>query len=48
MRINLYNGLYKGSSVCVRAAEYLDKGSPFMQESCTTIGTDVRLSFSNK
>ena len=33
MRINLYNGLYKRSSVYVRAAEYLDKGLPFKKES---------------
>ena len=33
VRISLYNGLYKGSSVCVRAAECLDKDSLFMQES---------------
>ena len=39
VRINLYNSLYKRSSVCERAVEYLDKGSPFMQESWATIGT---------
>ena len=47
VRISLYKGLYKGSSVCVRAAEYLDKGLPFIQESWATIRTQVRLLFSN-
>ena len=42
VRINLYNGFCKRSSVCVRVAEYLDKDSPFMQESwADTIGTQV-------
>ena len=43
LRMNLYNGLHKRSSLCVRAAGYLDKGSPFIQESWTTIRTQVRL-----
>ena len=30
--------MYKPPSMCVRAAEYLDMGKPFMQESWTTIG----------
>ena len=40
------NGLYKRSPVCVRAVEYVDKVSPFMQESWATTGTQVQLLFS--
>ena len=43
LRMNLYNALYKRSSLCVRAAGYLDKGSPNIQESWATIRTQVRL-----
>ena len=32
VRINLYNGLYKRSYMCKRAAEYLYKGSFFVRE----------------
>ena len=40
VRLNLYDGLYKRSSVCVR--EFLDKDSPFMQEASATMGKQVR------
>ena len=46
VQINLYDGLYKRSSMYMLAAEYLDKGSPVMQESWATLGAQVRLLFS--
>ena len=41
VRVNLFNGLYKRSTMGVRAAKYmyLDKGSTYMKESWATIRT---------
>ena len=39
----MYNGLYKRTSEYVRAAEYLDNGSPFMQRTWATAGTQILL-----